>query len=146
MMVKLVLSSFFHFELDYVFEKYLYYEIQKTLKKIFSVFYQHKFAHPFEPNLEGSFYSPDLLVKSKNGSRSVLLDAKNKYSILSNSNNAKLENSDIFQMVYYSLCSNIDLVILVYPGDSSLSTNYPIPGSESKVSYLIKRDKAVGEL
>jgi hypothetical protein len=139
---------FFTIDLDQLFEAYVAHELRGLMKRdSFEVKAQSEFAHPFSPELKRNFICPDLVVRSlEDDGRLVVLDTKNKYSLVNSSGAPKISNSDIFQMAYYAQALGSQVAVLVYPGDASNSTDYPIPSSEGKGVYRKKRDRALNRI
>ena len=137
---------YYTINLDELFEKFVGFELRKILREeSYSVKLQGKIQHPIEPALKGNFIAPDILVLSVENEdlRPVVIDTKNKYSMLTQSGEAKLSNQDLFQMIYYCQTVGTDIAILVYPGDESACTSYPLLGSEGMAKYKAKRDSAI---
>lgn len=136
---------FFTINLDTLFENFVSHDLKNTLKDdLYIVKSQDKIGHPIQPELQGNFISPDLIVKPKgNQGKNVVIDTKNKYSQIDSSGRAKISNQDLFQMVYYCQTVGSDIAILVYPGDGDNFTRYPLLGSEGKPKHKIKRDNAI---
>ena len=142
-------SPYYTINLDQLFERFVAYELQQLLKSdTYQVKVQEKKSHKIEPELPGSFISPDILVYPNEmmNSRPIVIDTKNKYSTLIQSGGTKISNTDLYQMIYYCQTVGTNIAMLVYPGTSITKTKYPIPGSEGKTKYLAKRDAALIEL
>lgn len=139
---------FFTIDLDQLFEAYVAYELKALMKNdSFHVESQGKFPHPFSPELEQNFISPDLIVRGLDAdARRVVLDTKNKYSLVNSTGAPKISNSDIFQMAYYAQAVGSQVAVLVYPGDASNATVYPIPSSEGSGAYERKRGTALKKM
>ena len=138
---------FFTLNLNELFEKYCYFELENTLKKDrFSLSYKKEFKHPFTPDLKSKFIAPDIILESNTlASRSIIIDTKNKFSI-SESGNLHVENEDLYQTFYYADVLGTDVVILLYPGDSINSSRYPLMGSEGTHKYSQKVERRVKEI
>ena len=137
---------YYTIDLDDLFEKFVSFELARMLKKdVYDVRLQGKLPHPLVPDLPGNFIAPDILVFRKPvvGGRPVVLDAKNKYSLLSRSGAVKIANQDLFQAVYYSQAVGAEMAILVYPGDAGNFTKYPLMSSEGRAKYQEKRTRAI---
>jgi 5-methylcytosine-specific restriction endonuclease McrBC regulatory subunit McrC len=136
---------YYTINLDALFEKFVSFDIKRILKDQYVVHTQSKIQHQIIPELKDGFIVPDLLVygNEKDQSRPVVIDTKNKYSMLDDSGAPKIANQDLFQMVYYCQTVGTNIAILVYPGDSDNYTKYPLMGSEGKSNYKNKRDAAV---
>jgi 5-methylcytosine-specific restriction endonuclease McrBC regulatory subunit McrC len=137
---------YYTINLDELFEQYVGYELQKLLRKdSYIVDLQKKLPHPLVPELNDNFIVPDIVVRGDSDAeaRPVVIDAKNKYSMLSDSGAVRFSNQDLFQIVYYCQTVKTNIAIIVYPGDLGSSTTYPLQHSESKEQYLTKRERAV---
>ena len=134
---------FYTINLDELFEIFIAYEIQKLLRSgIYTVHLQHKLPHPLNPALDSNFIAPDIEVTPTNGhgQRTIVIDTKNKYSLLNDSGSIKISNQDLFQMVYYCQAVGTNVGILVYPGDKDSRTEYLLMGSEGRTNYERKRN------
>jgi 5-methylcytosine-specific restriction endonuclease McrBC regulatory subunit McrC len=140
-------SPFFTIDLDKLFEYFCTYEIKKLLSdNFFDVSSQDIAAHPFSPPLAAKQIKPDIVVKPKlDNHRTILADAKNKFSLSSN-DISLLSNSDIFQIFYYAYTYKTNIGILLYPGDSKSCTKYPIKGSVSEKAHKEKREKIISDM
>lgn len=78
--------------------------------------------------------------------KKVVLDTKNKYSLLDDSGKPKLSNQDLFQMIYYCQVLGTNIAILIYPGDKKNSTRYPLKGSISDETYEKNRCNAIKKM
>jgi 5-methylcytosine-specific restriction endonuclease McrBC regulatory subunit McrC len=137
-------TPFYTLDLDTLFEQFISYDINRILRDHFVVYAQKKIPHPINPELKANYIAPDLLVYGNVKSwRPVVIDAKNKYSLLDDSGIPRIANQDIFQMVYYCETVGTNIAILVYPGDKNNYTKYPLMGSEAKQNYQKKRDSVI---
>jgi 5-methylcytosine-specific restriction endonuclease McrBC regulatory subunit McrC len=137
---------YYTINLDELFEKYVGFELQKLLREdSYKVMLQQRLSHPIQPGLEGNFIAPDIVVRAASDieARPVVVDTKNKYSMLDDSGAIRISNQDLFQMVYYCQTVGSNIAILVYPGGADTSTKYPLFGSEGRAQYLRKRSAAV---
>lgn len=137
---------YYTIDLDKLFEAFVSFAIKRMLREdLYRVTFQYSRPHPISPELAGNFISPDILVESKDedAQKAVILDTKNKYSLVSKTGAPKIANADLFQMVYYCLALDTDIAVLVYPGNAENCTKYPIPGSEGRPQYEKKRNRAL---
>lgn len=137
----------FTINLDVLFEVFCAFEISNRIsEEHFSVSLQETTSHNITPKLDAKDICPDVVVKPYNeGHRTVVLDTKNKFS-LSSSDTSYISNSDVFQIVYYSIRYGSNVGVLLYPGDKDSRTQYPIPGSEGSTAYERKRKNAVEKM
>jgi len=136
---------FFTIDLDKLFEDFVSFELKRLLKSTkYNVEIQPKFPHKVSPELKDKYISPDILVGPVDPSKGklVILDTKNKYSIIGADGKPNISNADIFQMGHYCQTLGTDLAILIYPGTKANFTKYPLMVSEGAVAYGNKRKKA----
>ena len=138
-------SPYFTIDLDKLFEAYVGKLIRELIVEPFKVSLQLSLPHLVEPELASKTIIPDIVVSSADVP-CIVLDTKNKYSLTSANTALSIENADIFQMYYYAKTLGVSCVILVYPGDESTYTKFPIFGSEGKEKYLEKKNKAIVKL
>ena len=140
---------YYTIDLDKLFESFVSFDIRAMLRpEAYRVVLQGTKPHPIVPNLATNFISPDIIVEPMLAAehKAIILDAKNKYSLVETSGAPKIANPDIYQMVYYCLALDTNVAILVYPGNAKNHTKYPIPGSEGKAKYESKRKKALEKM
>jgi 5-methylcytosine-specific restriction enzyme subunit McrC len=137
----------FTMDLDKIFEGYCSYEIRKILTEAkFEVISQDKKNHRFSPSLVCKNISPDIVVRCLEPSgRTVILDSKNKFSLLSDSETS-ISNSDIFQIYYYAKSYGSNVGILIYPGSSANYTRFPIKSAEGAAAYLKKQSQRINQM
>lgn len=137
-------SPYFTMNLDNLFEKLVGYFVKSQVSNInFDVLLQLEKLHPASPELKSKLIKPDLVLQPKDNSKykNVVVDCKNKYSML-NDGALSIANADIYQMTYYAQCFYTEYAVLVYPGNFKNRTVYPIEGSEGRSSYIQKRNRA----
>lgn len=139
---------YFTINLDQLFEKFVAFELKRKLRQeIYNVLIQKQYRHPAHPDISNKFVEPDIVVEKINGEGDrVVIDTKNKYSILPDNSSPNISNNDIYQIAYYCLMLNSKTAILVYPGSANTSTDYPFPGSEGERNYEKKRQKTLESL
>lgn len=138
----------FTLDLDRLFESFTAFELKKRiLSDNFTVSIQSEFSHPTTPRLKDKVIIPDLVIRSseENG-KSIILDTKNKYSLLADDTTLSLSNADLYQISYYCLALKAETAILIYPGNKTTATKFPIKGSEGKEEYERKRTRAVEKI
>ena len=138
----------FTLDLDQLFESFVAFELGKRLKEqLYSLHVQPQYPHPTIPELAGKFIMPDLVFQPRSGDTTpVVLDTKNKYSILHEGNSLAVSNADLYQISYYCSALGASSAVLVYPGNSSSATDYPFRGSEGESVYEAKRTKALNRI
>ena len=139
---------YFTINLDQLFEKFIAFELQHKLKPdIYNVLIQKQYPHPAQPNISNKFVEPDIVVERRNGEgNKVVIDTKNKYSMLSDNSSPNISNNDIYQIAYYCLMLKSNTAILVYPGNAETTTDYPIRSSEGETVYERKRQRVLESL
>ena len=137
----------FTIDLDKLFEDFVAYELKSLLsKELYKIETQKVFKHPAVPDITGRII-PDLYLTSiQEGKRSIVLDTKNKYSLLFDDKTLSISNSDLYQVSYYGLAIGSPIAVLVYPGNGKNATKYPIKGSEGDETYVAKRLKALKKI
>ena len=139
---------YFTINLDQLFEKFIAFELKSKLRQeIYNVLIQKQYLHPAHPNIPNKFVEPDIVVEKKAGEGNrVVIDTKNKYSMLPDNLSPSISNNDIYQIAYYCLMLKSNTAILIYPGNAKTSTDYPFPGSEGAQNYERKRQRALETL
>ncbi len=123
-------------DLDLLFEEVCAGSLKRLLNpERFEVLYNSKHPHPTLPEMPG-FYKPDITVRDKSSGKTVVLDAKNKYSSR-DATGPTISNPDLFQISYYGLSLQSPAVVLLYPSGSPLF-QFPIQGSEGFDRYEAK--------
>lgn len=134
----------FTLDLDLLFENFIAFELERKLRsELYTVRVQQKYPHPTEPVLVGKLIQPDIVVEDRSGTTFVVLDTKNKYSLLPDQLSPSFSNADLYQIAYYCLVLEAKTAVLVYPGNFSTSTKYPFRGSEGERKYETKRQRAL---
>lgn len=134
----------FTIDLDSLFEEFVSTQLSESLTAKYSVMLQKSFPHPTDPVISNISIVPDVVVSAADErSRSVVLDTKNKYSLLSDDVTLSISNADLYQVAYYCLATNSEIAILVYPGNERTRTKYPIKSAEGDAAYEKKRLRAL---
>jgi len=134
----------FTLDLDQLFEKFISFELSLKLRKeLYKVLVQPEYNHATIPEFDGKYIKPDIVVENINSSERIILDTKNKYSLLNENTVLSVSNSDLYQIAYYCFSLKTRKAILVYPSNKKNTTRYPFRGSEGEVAYEQKRDRAV---
>jgi len=130
-------------DMDKVFEKFCSKVLNDTLdSKFFDVSLQREFRHKATPELSSKKIIPDIVITERKTGVPIVLDAKNKYSVLSAGGHPSISNADIYQQFYYQQNLDASLVILLFPS-SKPKWSFPLPATESGESYRSKCDASV---
>jgi len=134
-------QPFFTIDMDRLFEKYMVFELKEVLNEIkYSIEAQKEFGHPTTPVLTGRGYSPDILIDSIPPRSLIVLDTKNKYSLMNSVTDCQVSNSDLFQMSYYAQAKGAKNVVLIYPGNDESASEFPLKAAEDEASYAVRVD------
>jgi len=128
------------FDLDVLFETFCTEALAQLLpSSIYEVSTQNKYDHPATPPIRG-YFKPDIVVRNRVNGNCIVVDVKNKYSVEVATGEQQLQNTDIFQLCYYSESLNAVAAMLLYPA-TRVTASYPIKGSEGEAKYREKVDR-----
>ena len=107
-----------------LFEFYLLKQIKKCINDEYNIYYQKpiKYLAKDTKNKNILQMRPDIVVE--NGDVRVIIDAKYKNPFLNEKEN--ISNSDIYQMISYSIKYNVNDIYLIYPKFINANNNFPI--------------------
>jgi hypothetical protein len=131
---------FFTLNLNELFEFYVQFETKNVLNlDRYAVNYNGERDHDIQPELTSKNIRPDLVVQGDSGS--IVLDMKNKYDCVENTNIFRVRNEDIYQLSYYRHSIDGSFAFLIYPGGEDQASQYAIKKSESNYDYKRRRKR-----